>query len=83
MKKFVAIIAAVFAVILTVVLVKNMAVTAQADTDYLRIHVRANSNSETDQNIKYIVKDEVVRFITPYASQCTDKDKAIKLICTV
>ena len=80
MKKFVAIIAAVFAVILTVVLVKNMGVTAQADTDYLRIHVRANSNSETDQNIKYIVKDEVVRFITPYAAQCTDKDKAIKII---
>ena len=79
MKKFVALLIAVFAVIVTVVLVKNMQV-AEANTDYLRIHVRANSNSETDQNIKYIVKDEVVRFITPYASQCTDKQKAMEII---
>ena len=80
MKKFVAIIAAVFAVIVTVLLVKNMGTAANADTDYLRIHVRANSNSQIDQSIKYIVKDEVVRFITPYAAQCTDKDRAIKVI---
>ena len=80
MKKFVAVIIALIAVVGTVILVKNMEGGAQADTDYLRIHVRANSNSETDQSIKYIVKDEVVRFITPYAAQCTDKDKAMEII---
>ncbi len=79
MKKFVAVIIAVFAVIGTIALVKNMEST-QANTDYLRIHVRANSNSQTDQSVKYIVKDEVVRFITPYAAQCTDKDKAMDII---
>ena len=83
MKKFIALLIAVFAIIGTVALVKNMETTAQADTDYLRIHVRANSNSQTDQNIKYIVKDEVVRFITPYAAQCTDKEKAIKIISSI
>ena len=80
MKKFVLVLVAVIAVIGTVILVKNMGNTAQADTDYLRIHVRANSNSETDQSIKYTVKDEVVKFITPYAAQCVDKDKAIEII---
>ena len=80
MKKFIALIAAVLAVIGTVLLVKNMGNTAQADTDYLRIHVRANSNSQTDQSVKYIVKDEVVKFITPYAAQCVDKEKAIEII---
>ena len=80
MKKFVALLLAVFAVIGTVALVKSMGSSAQADTDYLRIHVRANSNSQTDQSIKYIVKDEVVRFITPYAAECTDKRKAIQII---
>ena len=80
MKKFVLVFVAFLAVIATVLLVKNMGTTAQADTDYLRIHVRANSNSQTDQSIKYIVKDEVVRFITPYAAQCTDKEKAMKVI---
>ena len=47
---------------------------------YLRIHVRANSNSEYDQSIKYAVKDEVVEFITPYVAQCTDKDRAMQVI---
>ena len=83
MKKFVAVIIAVFAVIGTIALVKNMDTTVQADNDYLRIHVRANSNSQIDQGIKYIVKDEVVRFITPYAAQCTDKSKAMKIISEI
>lgn len=51
-----------------------------ADTDYLRIHVRANSNEQIDQSIKYVVKDEVVKFITPYAAQCVDKATAIEVI---
>ena len=54
--------------------------TAQAENDYLRIHVRANSNSTVDQDIKYKVKDEVVKFITPYAAQCVDKEKAKEII---
>lgn len=54
--------------------------TAQADNDYLRIHVRANSNDRTDQTVKYIVKDEVVKFITPYVAKCVDKQTAIRII---
>ena len=83
MKKFILVFVAIIAVIGTVLLVKNFDTTAQADTDYLRIHVRANSNSQTDQNIKYIVKDEVVKFITPYAAQCTDKAKAMEIISSI
>jgi len=52
----------------------------QAETDYLRIHVRANSNEQIDQSVKYIVKDEVVKFITPYAAQCVDKATAMQVI---
>ena len=33
--------------------------------EYLRIHIRANSNLTIDQNIKYKIKDEVVNFLTP------------------
>ena len=51
-----------------------------AQTEYLRIHVRANSNSAADQSIKYTVKDEVVGFIAPYAAQCSAKDEAMELI---
>lgn len=79
MKKFIALAVVSLAVIATIYFV-GTATFAQADTDYLRIHVRANSNEQIDQNVKYKVKDEVVKFITPYAAQCTDKDKAIELI---
>lgn len=48
--------------------------------EYLRIHVRANSNSEADQNVKYTVKDAVVKLITPYAAQCGDKAEAMRVI---
>ncbi len=48
--------------------------------DYLRVHIRANSNQEVDQNIKYIIKDEVVNFITPYLIDCDTKQKSIDTI---
>ena len=45
-------------------------------TEYLRIHIRANSNQEVDQNIKYKVKDAVVNYLTPGLSSCNTKEKA-------
>ncbi len=67
------------AVIATVVYAGGSSQTA-ADTDYLRIHVRANSNEQVDQDVKYKVKDEVVKFITPYAAECCDKQTAMQII---
>lgn len=66
--------------IATAVYVGNLSQKTSANTDYLRIHVRANSNDLTDQDVKYKVKDEVVKFITPYAAQCTDKQRAMEII---
>ena len=43
---------------------------------YFRIHIRANSNSEADQNVKYIVKDAVVDFLIPLLSDVETKDEA-------
>lgn len=81
MKKILAGLFIIVVVAVTVVFVTKMGnATAAADTDYLRIHVRANSNEQIDQSVKYLVKDEVVKFITPYAAQCVDKDAAIKVI---
>ncbi len=82
MKKVLAGLFIIIVVAVTVVFVTKMgnSTTAAADTDYLRIHVRANSNEQVDQNVKYLVKDEVVKFITPYAAQCTDKATAMQVI---
>ena len=81
MKKILAGLFIIVVVAVTVVFVTKInGATAAADTDYLRIHVRANSNGQTDQSVKYLVKDEVVKFITPYAAQCTDKAAAMQVI---
>lgn len=69
-----------FIIIATAVYLTFSEAPAQAETEYLRIHVRANSNSQVDQSVKYKVKDAVVEFITPYAAQCTDKQTAIGII---
>ncbi len=49
-------------------------------SEYLRIHVRANSNSAEDQQVKYEVKDEVVAFIAPYITECVTKQRAIEVV---
>ena len=52
----------------------------ESNGEYLRIHVRANSNSGYDQSIKYAVKDEIVKFVTPYVAGCTSKEAAMEII---
>lgn len=81
MKKFLTLIA----ILIVLVTAAAIAVNAQSgvsseNSDYLRIHVRANSNSQTDQSVKYLVKDEVVKFITPYVAECVDKPTAMKVV---
>lgn len=49
-------------------------------TDYLRIHVRANSNDERDQDVKYKVKNAVVEFLTPYVATCKTVDESKRLL---
>ena len=48
--------------------------------EYLRIHIRANSNSQIDQSVKYSVKEAIVNYLTPYVANCKDKKSAIKTL---
>ena len=50
----------------------------QTHTEYLRIHIRANSNAQIDQTVKYQVKDAVVKYLTPYIAECKTKNQAEK-----
>ena len=47
---------------------------------YLRVHIRANSNSAEDQEVKYKVRDEVVAYLTPIVAECNTKAEAIEKI---
>ena len=50
------------------------------EQDYLRIHIRANSNSEYDQQIKYQVKDAVVEALKPIANNIKNKEQMIEVL---
>ena len=48
--------------------------------DYLRLHIRANSNFDIDQEIKYEIKNILVEFLTPYFCNVESKEKAIEIV---
>ncbi len=48
----------------------------QPKKEYLRIHIRADSNEEAAQAVKYLVKDAVVEYLTPVLSECHTKAAA-------
>lgn len=49
-------------------------------SNYLRIHIRANSNSCEDQTVKYEIKDKVVEKLAPLLSDAKTKKQAVTII---
>lgn len=66
MKK-VGVIVACFAILLIVIFGTTY---KEVNKEYLRIHIRANSNLQVDQNVKYKIKDAVVEVLTPHVAMC-------------
>ncbi|MBE7075888.1 MAG: hypothetical protein E7375_02310 [Clostridiales bacterium] len=48
--------------------------------DFIRIHITANSDSEIDQNLKYLVKDAVVEYLIPFLSKAENEIQAKEII---
>ena len=48
--------------------------------EYLRIHIRANSNLSQDQTVKYAVKDAVVDALIPLLAEAKDFDEAKNVV---
>ena len=53
---------------------------AEENTQYLRIHIRANSNSREDQDVKYAVKDAVVEYLTPQLEEADSMSQALDIV---
>lgn len=51
-----------------------------SNSDFLRIHIRANSNNMLDQNVKYKIKDNIVEYLTPKLAICDTKQKVVDMI---
>lgn len=60
-----------------IILLATQFLACNIKPEYLRIHIRANSDSYEDQQIKYKIRDEVVLFLTPVITNCNSKEQAI------
>ena len=49
---------------------------SSSNSEILRIHIRANSNDDVDQAVKYQVKDAVVSAMLPILTECNSKEEA-------
>ena len=63
-----------------IIILTAMFGTQPTQTEYLRVHIRANSNGAADQSVKYEVKDAVVAYLSPLVEGCERKREAIELI---
>lgn len=55
------------------------AVSIDIQDSVFRLHVIANSDSEEDQNLKYIVRDKVLEYINSVSANLTSKEDVINL----
>lgn len=54
----------------------NLAGCSNKDAEnVIRIHIRANSNSVHDQEVKLCVRDEIINYITPLISICKNSSE--------
>lgn len=54
--------------------------TQSTNADFLRIHIRADSNNVADQNVKYAVKTAVVDYLTPIIADAHSKNEAMNKV---
>lgn len=45
-----------------------------------RLHVIANSNSKEDQELKYIVRDNLIKYMNSICSNCKTKEETIEVV---
>ncbi len=55
------------------------AVSSDLKESVFRLHVIANSDSEEDQNLKYKVRDNLLKYMNDICSTCTTKAEAIEI----
>lgn len=54
-------------------------VVSDLSNSLFRLHVIANSNSKEDQNLKYLVRDELISYMNTLCSNVSSKEQAIAI----
>ena len=55
------------------------AVSSNLKDGVFRLHVIANSDSEEDQNLKYLVRDNLIKYMNELCKNCSTKDEVIEI----
>lgn len=77
MRKLIAIILLLFTLLLVFV---GCSSDNAANSDYLRLHIRANSNTSCDQEIKLCVRDKLITYLSPYFENVKNKTDAEAIV---
>lgn len=56
------------------------AVCSDISQNVFRLHIIANSDSEQDQNLKYIVRDKVLSYISKISKGASTKEEVVKIV---
>lgn len=54
-------------------------IVSDLSDNVFRLHVIANSDSDEDQNLKYLVRDELISYMNDLCSNISSKDEAISI----
>lgn len=76
MKKYIAI---VISLLLALAVMPAASSCASSDSP-IRIHIRANSDGEKDQAVKYIVRDEIVDYLSSPLAAARGREDAYRII---
>jgi len=79
LKKFLIIFLLFIVYILLSMFSYSNAVSTGISENVFRLHVIANSDSAEDQNLKYLVKDELIKYMNSLCEDISSKKEAIKI----
>lgn len=69
-----------FAIFLMCLMFLGVFTGCSANNDVVRIHIRGNSNLDIDQEVKLLVRDKVVDYITPLIADCKDSEDVKEIL---
>ena len=78
-RRFTLIFVLLFLYILTSAFSYSTTVSNNLSNEVFRLHVIANSDSEYDQNLKYIVRDNLINYMNTIAKNANSKEDVIKI----
>lgn len=55
------------------------AISEDLSDSVFRLHIIANSNTEEDQNLKYIVRDNLIQYMNELCTNCSSKEEIIEI----